>query len=127
MKRWQIFTLCGALALGFLSAVQAEAKDVQVQGYTRKDGTVVAPYMRTAPDSTVNNNFSTRGNVNPYTGREGTKPPEPSYGYTNPYSGSASLYGTPKPAEVPNYNSGISPYIDPAPLPPSNGYPRYGR
>ncbi len=47
---------------------------VHVKGYTRKDGTVVQPHERTAPNSTKNDNYSTRGNVNPYTGKVGTKP-----------------------------------------------------
>ena len=69
----------------------AEARDVQVQGYTRKDGTYVAPYMRTAPNSTRNDNYSTQGNINPYTGQEGTKPPD--YGYVAP----APRYTAPQP------------------------------
>lgn len=47
---------------------------VHVNGYTRKDGTYVAPHERTAPNSTKNDNWSTKGNVNPYTGKAGTKP-----------------------------------------------------
>lgn len=48
------------------------AKDVPVKGYTRKDGTVVKPHTRSAPNSTKSDNYSTRGNVNPYTGKPGT-------------------------------------------------------
>lgn len=44
-----------------------------VQGHTRKDGTYVAPHTRSKPDSSVNNNWSTKGNTNPYTGASGTK------------------------------------------------------
>jgi hypothetical protein len=52
------------------------------RGYTRRDGTYVAPHMRTRPDGNPWNNYSTRGNVNPYTGRGGTVDPyrPPSYG-----------------------------------------------
>jgi hypothetical protein len=45
-----------------------------VHGYTTKNGTYVAPYHRTTADHTKNNNFSTKGNLNPYTGKKGTKP-----------------------------------------------------
>lgn len=45
-----------------------------VRGYTRSDGTYVQPHMQTNPNATKNDNWSTRGNVNPYTGQEGTKP-----------------------------------------------------
>lgn len=46
---------------------------VTVRGYFRKDGTYVAGHKRTAPDGDFNNNWSTQGNVNPYTGEVGTK------------------------------------------------------
>jgi len=49
----------------------ADAQDY-VQGYTRSDGTYVAPYYRSAPDDSVTNNYSFAGNVNPYTGEVGT-------------------------------------------------------
>jgi hypothetical protein len=52
----------------------AFGKDVHVKGYTRKDGTYVAPHTRSSPNKTKNDNYSTRGNVNPYTGQSGTKP-----------------------------------------------------
>lgn len=45
-----------------------------VSGYYRRDGHFVQPYHATNADGTLNNNFSTRGNVNPYTGVAGTKP-----------------------------------------------------
>lgn len=55
--------------------VDSFAKDVLVKGHYRRDGTYVQPYYRTSPDSTKLNNFSTKGNVNPYTGKEGTVNP----------------------------------------------------
>ena len=47
--------------------------DVRVKGYTRKDGTYVNPHYRSNPDGNFYNNWSTVGNVNPYTGKIGTK------------------------------------------------------
>jgi hypothetical protein len=44
-----------------------------VGGYRRSNGTYVNPYQRSAPDSTLNNNYSTKGNVNPYTGQPGSR------------------------------------------------------
>lgn len=52
----------------------AYARDIYVNGYTRNDGSYVSPHYRTSPNSTRNDNYSTRGNINPYTGQEGTKP-----------------------------------------------------
>ena len=46
--------------------------DHTVSGYTR-GGTYVRPSHATNPDATRNNNYSTKGNVNPYTGKLGTK------------------------------------------------------
>lgn len=54
-----------------LMAVPAFARDVHVNGYTRKDGTYVAPHYRSAADNTVTNNYSYQGNANPYTGNVG--------------------------------------------------------
>jgi hypothetical protein len=45
-----------------------------VSGYTRHDGTHVNSYHATNPNATRNDNYSTAGNVNPYTGKAGTKP-----------------------------------------------------
>src|SRR5437868_2559898 len=54
---------------------------VNVRGYYRRDGTYVAPHRRTAADGNFDNNWSTRGNINPDTGRPGTKTiPPPNYG-----------------------------------------------
>lgn len=55
-------------------AAEASAQN-HVNGYVRRDGTYVAPHMRSAPDSSYNNNWSTSPNVNPYTGQTGTHAP----------------------------------------------------
>lgn len=46
-----------------------------VRGHYTKDGTYVQPHHATNPDGTKTNNWSTKGNVNPHTGKEGTKEP----------------------------------------------------
>ena len=55
--------------------VPAVSAQTHVRGYTRKDGTYVAPHYRSSPNSTPYDNYSTRGNTNPYTGQTGTKDP----------------------------------------------------
>jgi len=45
-----------------------------VSGYVTSRGTYVAPHYATNPNGTRNDNYSTRGNVNPHTGEPGTKP-----------------------------------------------------
>ncbi|WP_194164394.1 hypothetical protein [Lacisediminimonas profundi] len=62
-----------------LLASSTFAADVQHQGYVRNHGTYVQPHMQTAPDSSRLNNYSTQGNVNPYTGQAGTVNLYPSY------------------------------------------------
>lgn len=57
----------------------AKAQDTYIDGYVRNDGTYVQPHHRSAPDSYMDNNFSTRGNINPYTRDRGTVNP-PSIG-----------------------------------------------
>jgi hypothetical protein len=52
------------------------AGDVSVRGYLRRDGTYVQPHMRSAPDGNPYNNWSTKGNANPYTGQPGTRQPK---------------------------------------------------
>ena len=46
---------------------------IYVKGYTRKDGTEVKGYYRSMPDGDKDNNLSTKGNINPFTGRKGQK------------------------------------------------------
>lgn len=53
----------------------AFARDVYVKSYVRKDGGFVQEHYRTSPDGNVYNNYSTKGNINPYTGKAGTVEP----------------------------------------------------
>lgn len=48
----------------------------RVRSYTKRDGTRVESHRRTTPNTTQRDNWSTKGNVNPDTGKEGTKLPE---------------------------------------------------
>ena len=43
-----------------------------VNGYYRKDGAYVHSYERSDPNGTVRDNYSYKGNINPYTGAVGT-------------------------------------------------------
>ena len=53
----------------------ASAGDVYVPGYYRGDGTYVQPHYRSAPNRNPYDNWSTKGNVNPYTGKKGYRNP----------------------------------------------------
>jgi len=58
-------------------SVEAEARggSHSRRGYIKRDGTYVAPSRATNPNSTKIDNWSTKGNFNPYTGKVGTKAP----------------------------------------------------
>lgn len=51
------------------------AKSTYVRGHYRSNGTYVQPHHRTAPNHTVYDNYSTKGNINPYNGKKGTVNP----------------------------------------------------
>jgi hypothetical protein len=46
-----------------------------VQGHYNNSGTYTQPYQATNPNSTQYDNYSSRGNTNPYTGMTGTRSP----------------------------------------------------
>lgn len=55
----------------------AEAKISSVRGYYKPStGRYVAPYFKTSPNSYKWDNYSTKGNTNPFTGKKG---------YVNPF------------------------------------------
>lgn len=66
------FRLLTVLVLALSFNVFA-AGGVRVKGHTRKDGAYVPSHSRTKADGSKANNWSTKGNSNPYTGKEGTK------------------------------------------------------
>lgn len=63
----------GAMAKGGHSGSGSSGSSHVVSGHVRSNGTYVAPSHATNPNSTKADNYSTRGNVNPYTGKPGTK------------------------------------------------------
>jgi hypothetical protein len=72
------------------SSLTVSARDVYVKGHYRNNGTYVSPHYRTAPDRSLTNNYSTRGNINPYTGNIGTVNP---YGSRNAFGSLNSNFG----------------------------------
>jgi hypothetical protein len=78
-----------SLTIAVLVAIPAYAAGShQVKGYITQNGTYIAPHYQTNPDRSVWNNWSTQGNVNPYTGQAGTVNPYtysiPTYQYQTP-------------------------------------------
>jgi hypothetical protein len=64
-----------AFAVLGLIATPLAAETVRVKGHIRKDGTYVAPHVRTAPDGKTSNNWGSKPNINPHTGKSGTVDP----------------------------------------------------
>jgi len=58
-------------AVLLLCCLPALAAPVHVRGTVTKSGTYRQPHVRTAPDRTQRNNWSSKPNVNPYTGKFG--------------------------------------------------------
>jgi len=68
-------TLAATAAHAQLYGTGSNSRSHSVQGYTSSSGTYVQPHTATNPNSTQMDNYSTRGNVNPYTGAVGTRTP----------------------------------------------------
>ena len=70
MKKLLIFLIliCSCL-------LDVHASNAYINGYYRKNGTYVSGYNRTKPNSTKIDNYSTKGNINPYTSKKGYKNP----------------------------------------------------
>jgi hypothetical protein len=75
MKSILLFLGIIAFAASPLVTVNSYA-DKSVKGYTKKDGTYVEPHHKTDPNTRKDDNFSSKGNTNPYTGKKG---------YVDPY------------------------------------------
>ena len=90
-------------------AISVFAKSVHVNGYYRSNGTYVAPHYRSAPDGNFYNNWSTKGNTNPYTGKEGTKTVDPNL---HSYGSGSSVDASPNNAGEKSENSLIDTSVD---------------
>ena len=100
MNHRNFFRAALAISLFLVLAVAGQTlagSPVHVRGYVRTDGTYVAPHYRSAPDGNFQNNWSTKGNVNPYTGAAGTKvtPPAVRSSYRPYYGAHAPSYSAP--------------------------------
>lgn len=76
------------------------APSVYVKPYINKNGALVDGHFKTAPNGTTLDNYSTQGNINPYTGQPGTKTsqqPQLTPYLKNPYS-PQRLPGQPNPS-----------------------------
>ena len=91
------------IAFLFVVANSFAQTSTYVSGYTNSNGTYVQPYVRTTPNNTRNDNYSTVGNVNPYTGSYGTKSAD--YDYVAPSTYTAPTYTAPTYYSTPTYST----------------------
>jgi hypothetical protein len=69
------FTVIAALAAAVAITPALATSSHYVRGYATKSGTYVAPHRQTNPNGYKFDNWSTKGNINPYTGKQGTRRP----------------------------------------------------
>lgn len=82
MRCLSVAVLLGLLCLSSADAYKrysfgtgSNSKSYSVKSFVRKDGTFVNSHRNTVPNKTDLDNYSTRGNYNPYTGKTGTRSP----------------------------------------------------
>ena len=51
----------------------SKSSATHVHAYTKKDGTYVEPHQRTTADKKFENNYTTKGNQNSATGKDGSR------------------------------------------------------
>lgn len=72
MKKLILIALFLGVFTLFSFSSLAEARTVRVKGYYKPStGTYVYPSYRTSPNKSLFDNYSTKGNYNPYTGKKG--------------------------------------------------------
>lgn len=65
-----------AIAIVVLSVLAMSAgAATRTRGYATKRGTYVAPHYSSSPNRTKLDNYSSKGNYNPYTGKAGARDP----------------------------------------------------
>ena len=67
-----LFSLALIVTLFAVSSSAVEARSIKVKGYTTRNGTYVNSYYRTSPNRYRYDNYGSKGNYNPYTGKSGT-------------------------------------------------------
>ena len=55
--------------------IPAISREHPVQGHVTRNGTYVQPHQQTNPNADKRDNWSSKPNINPYTGKRGTKQP----------------------------------------------------
>ena len=93
MKSIRLSLLTAICIFAFANSAKSQVNpsSTYVSGYTKSDGTFVSGHYKTTPNNTNRDNYSTKPNVNPYTGSNGyvepdNKPLNSSKSYSTPVS-----------------------------------------
>lgn len=102
------------LGLATLLFVGVAIADSYVRPHVRSDGTYVQGHMRSSPNQYRHDNYSGRGNTNPYTGQRGSQRHE----FTNPPAFNTGRSPSANPYQTPNLgnpygNTNRNPYRNP--------------
>lgn len=66
-----IINFLSTLFVSFIISSNVYCQSIYVKGYTKKNGVYVGPHHRSVPDGNKLNNWTAKGNINPYTGKKG--------------------------------------------------------
>ncbi len=92
----------------YLPKINSET--IYQQGYYRKDGTYVQPHYKTKSNETNWDNYSTQGNINPYTLQPGSIAPDYSPQSLN-YGQGKTIYTGPKGGQYYINSNGNKTYV----------------
>lgn len=79
----RVLSSCNSSSVSYSYPNTVNYNTTTVSGYSRSNGTYVSSHVRTMPNSTNWDNFSTIGNINPYTGTTGSRARDYSSGAYN--------------------------------------------
>jgi len=126
LKKILSFIFVSFLFFPLITGAQTNPNHVYVPGHYNSNGTYIQGYYKTAPNNTINDNFSTKPNINPYTGKVGTVNPTNS-NQNNSYDFDAALNAAYNRHGLNTPNPAPNDYVDPATLKrlQYGSYPRY--
>ena len=74
--KFDVLAIAVFIALVSLPTISLAAGDHAVRGHVTKKGTFVAPTKATNPNKTQSDNYGSKPNINPATGKQGTRTPK---------------------------------------------------
>ena len=85
--------VAAVIAPTFAQGTGSSFSSSYVNGYTKRDGSTQG-HFRSTKDSSFSNNWTTKGNINPFTGSAGTRINPPSLYGSSRSSSFGSSYGS---------------------------------